>query len=89
MSQVKEWCGNISDDEKASGLKRKFETDDSDEDYDDKKIKLEEDSDDSAKHSKSKTPIKKGKTFVLFTRVRSKKIIFTFIQYCKSLLKMR
>ncbi|XP_066146857.1 microtubule-associated protein futsch isoform X1 [Euwallacea fornicatus] len=62
MSQVKEWCGNISDDESAGSLKRKYETDDSDEDFDDKKIKLEDDSDDSSKFSKSKISTKKGST---------------------------
>ncbi|KAL1505986.1 hypothetical protein ABEB36_005427 [Hypothenemus hampei] len=60
MNQVKQWCGNISDDD-AQGLKRKYETD-SDEDFDDKKIKLEEDSDDSSKGGKPRMSIRKVST---------------------------
>lgn len=58
LNQVKAWCGNISDDD-STGVKRRHE-DDSDEDYDDKRIKLEEDSEESDKEvTKPKMTIKK------------------------------
>lgn len=60
ISQVKQWVGNISDDDGTGGLKRRHDTDDSDEDFDDKKIKLEDDSDYSDKEIKPKISIKKG-----------------------------
>lgn len=43
---MKAWCGNISDDDSANGLKRKLEDDDSDDSFE-KKIKTEDFSDDS------------------------------------------
>ncbi|XP_050303182.1 uncharacterized protein LOC126740993 isoform X2 [Anthonomus grandis grandis] len=67
MNQVKEWCGTISDEE--GGVKRKHESDESDDDFDDKRIKLEEDSDFSDKDvvKVKPTPVKK----VTITPVKS------------------
>ncbi|KAJ8985990.1 hypothetical protein NQ317_013874 [Molorchus minor] len=53
LNQVKAWCGNISDNE--AGVKRAFENDDSDDSFE-KKIKLEDYSDDSDIDIKPKVP---------------------------------
>ncbi|KAG5878363.1 hypothetical protein JTB14_008723 [Gonioctena quinquepunctata] len=55
LNQVKAWCGNISDDEKASSGVKRARTPDSDDSFE-KRMKFEEFSDDSESESKPTPP---------------------------------